>query len=478
MSKYDYDMGIIGGGAAGLTVAAGAAQLGVKTLLVEKEKALGGDCLHYGCVPSKTLLKTAQVYQLMRSGAQFGLPALVPPPVDFQAVATRIRAVIAEIQHHDSVERFTRLGVQVRFGQPTFTDEHTVDLDGQAISARSWVVATGSSPAVPPLPGLAATPFLTNRELFSLTSLPPSLLILGAGPIAVEMAQAFSRLGSQVTVVHRGGQILSREDRDLATLVQEQLAAEGVQFRLQTAVVGVRDLGASREVTLRDEHGEVSQVQAAAILVALGRTPNVEGLGLAKIGVECGVAGISVNSYLQTSHNHIYGAGDVTGGYQFTHVAGYEGGVVLRNAVFHLPQKADYRHVPWCTYTDPELASIGFNEKRAAAAGLEYTLWEEEFAHNDRALAAGERVGRIKLLVDRHEKPLGVQILGPRAGELLSEWVAIMNGRVGLAKIAAAIHPYPTLSELNKKVVGNLFAEKIFSPRVRKGLRFLFRYDG
>lgn len=478
MAKYDYDLGIIGGGAAGLTVAAGAAQLGVKTLLVEKESALGGDCLHYGCVPSKTLLKTAQVYRLMKSGAQFGLPTLIPPPVDFRAINARIRAVIAEIQEHDSVARFCRLGALVRFGQPIFTDEHTVDLDGQAVTARSWVVTTGSSPAVPSWPGLAETPYLTNRNLFSLDSLPASLLICGGGPVAVEMAQAFSRLGSQVTVVHRGGEILGREDADLARLVQGQLAAEGVRFRLRTTVLGVRDLGGTREVTLRDEDGAVRRVEASAILVALGRTPNIEGLGLAAIGVAWGPAGITVDSHLRTSHNHIYAAGDVTGGYQFTHVAGYEGGVVLRNAVFHLPQKADYRYVPWCTYTDPELASIGFNEKRALAAGLDYTLWEEEFADNDRAIASGERVGRIKLLLDRREKPLGIQILGPRAGELLSEWVAIMNGRLGLAKMAAAIHPYPTLSELNKKVVGKLFAEKIFSARVRKGLRFFFNFHG
>lgn len=478
MSKYDYDLGIIGGGAAGLTVASGAAQLGARTLLVEKEEALGGDCLHYGCVPSKTLIKTAHVYHLMKSGPRFGLPAISPPPVDFRQVSARIRSVIGVIQQHDSVERFCRLGAKVEFGDPRFSDEHAISLAGQSISARIWVIATGSSPAVPAIEGLERTPYLTNREIFYLDRLPASLIVLGAGPIAIEMAQAFGRLGSKVTVIQRSGQILSKEDPDLASLVQQELKREGVVFELDTAVVRVGDLGREREVVVKNQAGETRTLKAEALLVALGRSPNVAGLGLDKLDIASDHQGIKVNSRLRTSHKHIYAAGDVIGGHQFTHVAGYEGGVVLRNAVFHLPQKVDYSRVPWCTYTQPELASIGLNEKRARAAGIDYTVWSEEFAANDRALAAGESGGRIKLLLDRREKPLGVQILGPRAGELLSEWVAVFNGGVGLAKIAAAIHPYPTLGEINKKVAGAVFAPKIFSPLVRKGLKFFFSFKG
>jgi pyruvate/2-oxoglutarate dehydrogenase complex dihydrolipoamide dehydrogenase (E3) component len=478
MADYDYDLGIIGGGAAGLTVASGAAQLGAKTLLVEKEEDLGGDCLHYGCVPSKTLIKTAHVYHLMKSGPRFGLPAHSPPPVDFREISARIRSVIRVIQQHDSVERFCRLGAKVEFGDPRFSDEHTIDLAGRSISARSWVVATGSSPAVPAIEGLERTPYLTNREIFYLDRLPASLIVLGAGPIAIEMAQAFCRLGSRVTVIQRSDQILSKEDPDLASLVQQELEREGVVFELDAAVVRVGDLGREREVVVRNRAGENRTLKAEALLVALGRSANVPGLGLDKLDIAADQRGIKVDSRLRTSHKHIYAAGDVIGGHQFTHVAGYEGGVVLRNAVFHLPQKVDYTRVPWCTYTQPELASIGLNEKRARAAGIDYTVWSEEFAANDRALAAGESGGRIKLLLDRREKPLGVQILGPRAGELLSEWVAVFNGGVGLAKIAAAIHPYPTLGEINKKVAGAIFAPKIFSPLVRKGLKFFFSFKG
>jgi len=478
MANHDYDIGIIGGGAAGLTVASGASQLGAKTLLIEKEEALGGDCLHYGCVPSKTLIKTAHVYHLMKNGPKFGLPSITPPPVDFKEVSARIKSVIGVIQKHDSVERFCKLGAKVEFGTPEFTDEHAVTLGGRTISARTWLIATGSSAAIPPIDGLDKTPYLTNRDIFYLDKLPGSMIILGCGPIAVEMAQAFCRLGTKVTVIQRSGQILSKEDRDMADIAKQALEKEGVVFRLNTSVVRVGDLGREREVVIKKSKGEIVTLKAEAILVAMGRSPNVAGLGLEKIDIPFDLKGITVNQYLKTRHKHIYAAGDVIGGHQFTHVAGYEGGVVLSNAIFHLPKKADYTHVPWCTYTHPELASIGMNEKRAKEAGIDYSVWSEEFKDNDRGLAEGEGVGRIKLLLDRKEKPLGIQILGPHAGELLSEWVAIMNGGVGLSKIASAIHPYPTLGEINKRVIGSVFSKKIFSDTVRKGLKFFFSFKG
>ncbi|HIJ89751.1 MAG: FAD-dependent oxidoreductase [Desulfobulbaceae bacterium] len=478
MANYDYDLGIIGGGAAGLTVASGAAQLGAKTLLVEKEEMLGGDCLHYGCVPSKTLIKSAHVFHLMKNGPKFGLPAITPPPVDFRQVAARIHSVINAIQKHDSVARFCKLGVKVEFGSPTFTDEHAIAMGGKIISARAWVIATGSSPDIPPIEGLKTTPYLTNRDIFSLETLPASMIIFGGGPIAVEMAQAFRRLGTRVTVIQRSGQILSKEDREMADIVQQALEEEGVTFLLNTAVLRVRNLGSEREVVVKNAAGETISLKGEAILVALGRAPNTSGLGLEKIDIPFDHNGITVSNYLRTSHRHIYGAGDVIGGYRFTHVAGYEGGVVLSNAVFHLPKKADYSLVPWCTYTHPGLASIGLNEKGAQKAGIDYTVWREEFRDNDRGLAEGESIGMIKLLLGSRGKPLGVQILGPQAGELLNEWVAVMNGGVGLSKIASAIHPYPTLGEINKRVAGAVFSKKLFSAPVRKGLRFFFGFRG
>ena len=478
MADFDYDIGIIGGGAAGLTVASGAAQLGAKVLLIEKEPSLGGDCLHFGCVPSKTMIHSAHVYHLMQHAQRFGLPKASIPPVDFRQVAKRIRKVIATIQQHDSEARFCGLGAKVVFGQAVFMDEHTIDLDGKRQSAKYWVIATGSSPAVPPIPGLFDTTFLTNREIFSLDHLPESMVILGGGPIGIEMAQAFNRLGTKVTVVDRSDQILGKEDKDMADMLVSVMQDEGVNFFLEASIEQVLETGGQKSIKIQDRTGESKVLNAEEILVAMGRTPNVQNLGLDDIGVTYNRYGITVDSRMRTSHKHIYAAGDVSGGFQFTHAAGYEGGIVVSNAIFRLPRKADYTYLPWCTYTDPELASIGMNEKTAASKGLDYTVWMEEFKDNDRSLAEDETSGCVKMILDAREKPLGVQILGPRAGDLLSEWVAILNGKVKLSTLAAAVHPYPTMGEINKRVAGSIFSPKIFSEKVQKGLKFFFQLKG
>jgi pyruvate/2-oxoglutarate dehydrogenase complex dihydrolipoamide dehydrogenase (E3) component len=478
MAEFDFDMGVIGGGAAGLTTTAGAAQLGAKTILVEKETALGGDCLYFGCVPSKTLIRTAHVYHFMKNAEEFGLPSVDLPPVDYRAVAKRIQSVISTIQKHDSVERFCSLGAKVAFGNPAFLDDHTIQLNGSKYTANKWTIATGSSPGIPPIEGLDKTSFITNKEIFSLDHLPKSMIVLGAGPIASEMAQAFSRLGTKVTVVQRSEQILSKEDKDMADDVMEVLSSEGVTFHLKASVIRTKDHGAEKEVLIKNEQGEEQSLKAETILVAMGRAPNIEGLNLEAAGIEPDRRGIRVDARMRTKQKHIYAAGDVTGAYQFTHAAGYEGGIVISNAVFHLPRKANYTFLPWCTYTDPELASIGMNEKRAAAAGIKYSVWTEAFKDNDRSLAEGEITGKIKMILDEKEKPLGVQILGPQAGELLSEWVAVLNGKVKLSTLASAVHPYPTLGEINKRVAGTFFSPKIFSDRVKKGLKFFFHLKG
>lgn len=478
MSGHDFDIGILGGGSAGLTIAAGAAQFGAKTLLIDKEDKLGGDCLHYGCVPSKTLIKTAHVYHLMKNASQFGLPRHEIMPIDFRDVSNRIKSVIAAIQKHDSVERFCGLGVKVEFGSAVFRNEHSVSLNGKDVSAKNWVIATGSSPAIPKIEGLEQTPFMTNRDIFYLDRLPKSMIVLGAGPVSIEMAQAFCRLGTEVTVIQRSSQILGKEDSDMADAVMQNLAAEGVKFQLNTSILSVRDLGTERELTAKGKDGKTVLLMAETILIALGREPNLKGLGLENAGVAYDGRGLRLDNRLRTTQKHIYGAGDVTGDYQFTHAAGYEGGVVLANAILHLPRRADYSFFPWCTFTDPELANIGMNETAARKAGLKHAVWTEEFRKNDRGLAEGEGLGRIKLVLDGKEKPLGVQILGLHAGELISEWVAALNGGVKLSTLAGAVHPYPTLAEINKRVIGNYFSGKLFSDKVTKTLRFFFSLRG
>ena len=477
MTEYDYDIGVIGGGAAGLTVASGAAQLGVKTVLIERGPSLGGDCLHTGCVPSKTLIRTAAVYHDMRRAAYYGLPEVDLPPVDMASVNGRIRDVIEAVQVHDSEERFCGLGVKVLFGEARFEDEHVVDCSGKRLSARSWVLATGSAPVAPPIEGLAEVDYLTNEDLFSLERLPASLAIIGGGPIGCEMAQAFTRLGTRVTIVQRNCQLLPVEDEDMADVVRDALAAEGVKVELCAATTGVRRVNGEVEVEFA-RTGRPHTVRAEKLLVAAGRMPRVAGLGLEKCGVELAGRGVKVDARLRTTQKHIFACGDVLGRYLFTHAAGYEGAIVLSNAVFKLPRKADYSRLPWCTYTDPELASVGMNEKRATEAGVAYQIFEEPFADNDRARAEGQIQGKVKLVLDHRERPVGAQVVGPHAGELASQWTTALGGGVKLSALASTVMPYPTLAEINKRVAGRVLSPKLFSPMVRKTLSFLFDYKG
>jgi pyruvate/2-oxoglutarate dehydrogenase complex dihydrolipoamide dehydrogenase (E3) component len=498
MTRYDYELGVIGGGSAGLTIASGAARLGAKTLLIEKEKRLGGDCLYFGCVPSKTLSRTAQVYHLMKQAKTFGLPPVKVPPVAFKQVVQRIQSVIGTIQKQDSEERFCDLGVKVVHGQAEFLDPHTVSLNGKPVTAKNWVIATGSSPAIPSLPGLADTPYLTSRDLFSLTTLPQSMIILGAGPVAIEMAQAFSRLGTQVFVVQRGPQILSKEDKDMADQVMQDLEKEGVIFFLNTSIIRIEELDQERVAYLKIDPNQTKKMlskiwpdevvkidrdrtltlRAEALLVAMGRQSNLNGLGLETIGLSFDSKGLKLDKRLKTKHSHIYGAGDVTGEYQFTHAAAYEAGIVLSNALLQSPKKVDYTWIPWCTYSDPELAGLGLNEKRAKKKKIKYSIWTEEFKDNDRALALGVTSGKIKMLLDENDKPRGIQILGPGAGDLISEWVAATNGKVNLSTLAGAVHPYPTLGEINQTVARAVISRNLFSAKVKKGLQFFFQLRG
>jgi len=480
MARYDYDLGIIGGGAAGLTAAAGAAQFGAKTILIEKAAKLGGDCLHYGCVPSKTLIRTAGVYALMKRTTEFGLPQVQLPPVDLEAVMNRVKNVIDKIQQHDSPERFCDLGAQVVFGKASFVDDHSVNLDGRTLSARSWIIATGASPALPPVEGLAHTPYLTNETIFSQKKLPARLIVLGGGPIGLELAQAMGRLGSQVTIVEFMDQILGPEDTDIADILQQQLREEGITIYTATKAVKARYDDSLFHLTITDASGkgQNSTLTAEALLVAAGRKPNIDGLALDAAGVIFTPRGIPTDTRMKTNVSHIYACGDVNGLFPFTHVAGYEAGIALTNAILRLPRKADYSKIGWCTYTDPEIASIGYNEKRAKKEGLKYRVWEEPYAENDRAQAEGKTKGKIKLLVSPGGKLLGCQIIGAHAGELIHEWVIAVSGGVKLSTIAGSVHIYPTISEISKRVAGKIFAEKIFSERTKSILKFIFSLKG
>ncbi len=477
MARYTHDILVIGGGAAGLTVAAGTAQLGLKTALFEPKK-LGGDCLYHGCVPSKSLLKTATVYQQLKEFPKYGLPETSRPRVDIKDVNARVQSVIDSIAYHDSPERFRKLGAEVFLGHVRFVSPHEVKFDdGNLYSAKRIVLATGSSPRAVPIPGLEDAGYLTNLDMFSLDALPKKLIVLGGGPIGVEMSQAFTRLGTEVSVIDVAPQLLPREDADMAAFVADRLRAEGAALYLGAKVQRVEASGGSKTVVLEHDGAEVT-LTADDILVATGRKGNTDDLDLEKAGVAVEKSFITTDAKLRTSQKHIVAIGDCNGRFLFTHVAGAEGSLAVRRLALHAGGVMSYRNVPWCTYTDPELANIGYNERAAEEAGITYQAITQPFSGIDRTHAEAEPEGMMKILVDPKERVIGAQVAGIHAGELLMPSVFAVSQGWKLKELMSPIYPYPTLSEITRKTVSAHMGPKLFNDKVRGILRFLFRYRG
>jgi len=465
------DLLVIGAGSGGLSVAAGAAQMGARVVLIEKGE-MGGDCLNYGCVPSKALLAAAKAAHAPAAMGRFGIE-VTGAKVNFPKVHEHVRGVIAAIAPHDSQERFEGFGVHVIRAEARFEGRREVAAGGQHIRARRIVVATGSTPNLPPIPGLEDVAYLTNETVFDLTELPEHLAIVGAGPIGMEMAQAFRRLGSRVTVLEKF-RALPKDDSDLARALLDSLCSEGIELREGVDIEQVAQSGTGVRISTTRE-GKRETVEASHLLIAAGRKPAVEGLNLEAAGVACAAAGISTDRRLRSTNKRIFAIGDCRQGPQFTHIAGYEAGIVIRNAMFKLPAKADYRAMPWVTYTDPELAQVGLTEQDARDRyGEEITVLREEYAHNDRAQTERATDGCIKLMV-RKGRPVGATILGAQAGELINMWSLAIAGNMKLSSIAGYISPYPTLSELNKRVAGMAFTDALFSDRTRRLVRFIQR---
>ncbi len=459
------DICVIGGGSGGLSVAAGAAQLGAPTMLIEADR-MGGDCLNVGCVPSKSLIAAARHAHQMRQGAPFGI-APVEPAVDMAAVRQHIEGVIAGIAPHDSVERFERLGVRVIQARARFTGPEEVEAGGQRVRARRFVVATGSRPAVPPIDGLDSVAFFTNETIFTNEVLPEHLLILGGGPIGCELAQAYRRLGARVTILDIGP-LLPKDDPELAAVVRQGLEADGVAILDRVEVLRAEP-GPALVVRVG---GEERRIAGSHLLVAAGRKPNVEDLGLDAAGIGHDKAGITVDAGLRTTNRRVYAIGDVAGGLQFTHVAGYHAGLVIRNALFRLPVKAKPETVPWVTYTDPELASVGLSEAAAQERGVTHEVARWTFAENDRARTERATEGLVKLVISRG-RVLGAAIAGAHAGELIMPWVMAVQERAKVSTMAGLIAPYPTLGEAGKRAAGAYFTPRLFSSRTRQLVRIL-----
>ncbi len=467
-----HDLIVIGGGVGGLVTASVAGQLGLDVVLIERHGLLGGDCLHTGCVPSKTLIRSAEVAQTIRRAAEFGID-VAAPTVDLGAVMDRVRAVIARIQQHDDPERFRAYGVDVRFGEARFTGPNTVSVNGETLHGRRFVIATGSRPVVPGIPGLADAGYYTNENIFQLRTLPARLGVIGGGPIGLELAQSFSRLGSVATVVESADRLLPREDAEISDVLRGLLESEGL--RIETATT-VERVSVSPDATLLHcRRGEVvSNIPVDAILVATGRRPDVESLQPDQAGVAVGQGGIVVDRRMRTSAKHIFACGDVCGPYRFTHVAEYQAGIILANVVFRVPKRVDYRVVPWVTYTSPELAQVGLTEQAAREQGLSVQVARFHFRDVDRALAEGSDGGMMKLVV-RKGRVVGATILGPHAGELIHEMVLAMQARVKLSTIAAAIHAYPTLAQVHRRTVNSILSAQLFAPRTRALVRWINR---
>lgn len=461
MERIKTDILVIGAGSAGLSVAAGAVQMGASVVLLEGGE-MGGDCLNYGCVPSKALIAAGKAAHGQRNSAPFGV-ADAPGTTDYAAAMDHVRDVIAQIAPVDSQERFEGLGVRVIRAFGHFISPSEVKAGDHIIAARRIVIATGSAPLVPGIPGLDTVPHLTNETLFDLRERPDHLLIVGGGPIGMEMAQAHVRLGSKVTVIE-GERALGREDPELASVVLERLRAEGVIIEENAKAAEIRGKAGAIEVVT----GDGRRIASSHLLVAVGRQSNTAGLNLDLADIRTNPRGIEVDASLRTSNRRVYAIGDVAGGLQFTHVAGYHAGVVIRSILFGLPSRAKTAHLPRATYTDPELAQVGLTEaeaRKAHGGGLEVVRFD--YAHNDRAVTERQTTGFIKVMVVRG-RPVGASIVGHQAGEHIGLWALALANRIKMSQIAGMVAPYPTYGEIGKRAAGAYFSPRLFESALVK----------
>ncbi len=469
-----YNLVVIGGGTAGLVTAAGAAGLGARVALIERD-LLGGDCLNVGCVPSKALIRAARAVADVRNAGVFGVD--VPPGVrvDFPRVMARMRDVRAAISPHDSAARFKALGVDVYLGDGRFVSPTTVEVDGRTLSFSRACIATGARASAPPIPGLSDVGYLTNETVFSLTQLPRRLAVIGAGPIGCELAQAFARFGSEVTLIERMPRPLPNDDPDAGAIVERALVADGVRVRCGSSDVQITRRTGDTYITF-DVDGQHHEVVVDEILVAVGRAPNVDRLGLEAAGVAFDRTGVTVNDFLQTSASHIYAAGDIASRYKFTHAADALARIVIQNALFFGRKRASALTMPWCTYTDPEVAHVGLYPKDAEARGLVLDTHVIEQARGDRALLDGETDGFLKVHTAKGKDTiLGATLVARHAGEMISEITVAMKAGVGLGTLAATIHPYPTQAEIFKRA-GDAYSRTRLTPRVKRLFETVLRW--
>lgn len=464
------DVCVIGAGSGGLSVAAGTSQLGLSTVLIEKDK-MGGDCLNTGCVPSKALLAAAKNAHIKQSSDIPGIAA-TDPTIDFSTIKHHVSDVIKSIEPNDSQQRFEGLGVTVLRNEARFISPNLIRSGDDVIQAKYVVIATGSRPVIPPIKDINTASPLTNESIFNLSERPKHLLIIGAGPIGIEMAQAHCRLGSQVSVFDMAT-LLPRDDESNVSTLREVLVNDGINFYERVAIKQIKKENDLITVYL-ERNEKIFEISGSHLLVSAGRSPVTDTLDLEKAGIKYDKKGISVDKRLRTNKKHIYAIGDVSGGPQFTHIAGYHAGIVIRNICFKIPAKVDYRALPWVTFTDPELAQVGLTEKQAKIEygnNIKVTQWP--FKENDRAIAERTITGNVRVITTRRGHILGASIIGPHAGELCQVWGLAISSRLKIGAIAGMIAPYPTLAEINKRVAGAWFTKNLFSRKTQTLVRLL-----
>ena len=479
-----YDMIVIGGGSAGLVAASGSALLGAKVALIEKN-LLGGDCLYTGCVPSKTLIKSAKFAHQARAARKYGFQDLEPKFLDdsFASITNRVQSVIEIIEHHDAPERFERMGVEIVFGTPKFLNKNEIEVslknsgERRVMRAKRFCISTGSRPFTPPIEGLHEAGFITNEEVFHLKKMPRRLIVLGAGAIGMELGQSFARFGSKVTVVEMADRILGKEDEEVSRLMEKLLAEEGLEILTNTKAVKVRKNDRGEKIVTCEAIGKTFEIEADEILTAVGRQPNIDGLNLEKAGVEFDKKRIKTNDYLQTSHKHIFAAGDVTAHFQFTHMADYEAQIVIQNAFVPFPfkKKTDFRVVPWATFTEPEVGRVGLTETEAREKfGTAVKVYQVNFADNDRAQAESRTEGFAKIVTNKG-KIVGATLVGEHAGELIHEFVWAMKENLKISELNRIIRVYPTLAKITQAIGTEATLETLQSPLVQKWFKRYLR---
>ena len=472
MNEITADICVIGGGAGGLSVAAGASQLGADVVLLESGK-MGGDCLNHGCVPSKAMIAAANAAHAVRSADRFGIGA-GEPSVNFEKVHEHVHDVIGAIAPNDSVERFEGMGVRVIQERGKFVGANKVQAGGTVITAKRVVISTGSRASVPPIPGMEEVPFLTNETIFNKKVAPDHLIVIGGGPIGSELAQAHRRLGCSVTIIEMFS-LLGRDDPELTEVVKNRMKAEGILMREGSKIIGVERSDRGVAVVIEEDGGE-ERIEGSDLLVSAGREANLEGLDLEAAGIDYDKHGVTVDNRLRTTNKRVFAIGDAAGGFKFTHLAGYHAGIVIRNMLFRLPAKVDHSALPWVTYTDPELAHVGMTEAQAREKHGDIRVLRHSFAENDRAQAERETDGMAKVITTAKGVIVGASIVGPHAGELLQSWILPIQRKMKIGAVAGLIIPYPTLGEVSKRAAGSYYTPKLFSEKTRQIVRYLLKF--